>query len=78
MLLIPFSICSSRIFGSVRSILNQISSASSLPLIAVGPGWTKTKVIKAVKYGVDDILLTPASDAEIEEKIDSVSAQIAA
>jgi len=56
----------------------KISSASSLPLIAVGPGWTKTKVIKAVKYGVDDILLTPASDAEIEEKIDSVSAQIAA
>jgi len=56
----------------------KISAASALPLIAVGPAWTRTKVIKAVKYGVDDILLTPASDADIEEKIDSVSVQIAA
>jgi chemotaxis protein CheY-P-specific phosphatase CheC len=56
----------------------KISAASSLPLIAVGPAWTRTKVIKAVKYGVDDILLTPASDDDIVEKIDSVSAKIAA
>lgn len=56
----------------------KISAISSLPLIAVGPAWTKTKVIKAVKYGVDDILLTPASDADIAEKIDSVSAKKAA
>ncbi len=56
----------------------KISSASSLPLIAVGAQWTRTKVIKAVKYGVDDILLAPASDADIEGKIDSVSAKKAA
>jgi chemotaxis protein CheY-P-specific phosphatase CheC len=56
----------------------KISAASSLPLIAVGPEWTRTKVIKAVKYGVDDILLTPASDDDIAEKIASVSAKIAA
>lgn len=56
----------------------KISAASSLPLIAVGPGWTRTKVIKAVKYGVDDILLTPASDEDIIEKIDSVQAKMAA
>ncbi len=56
----------------------KISSASALPLIAVGAPWTRTKVIKAVKYGVDDILLTPASDSDIAEKIDSVSAQKAA
>lgn len=56
----------------------KISSASSLPLIAVGAPWTRTKVIKAVKYGVDDILLAPASDADIVEKIDSVSAKKAA
>jgi chemotaxis protein CheY-P-specific phosphatase CheC len=56
----------------------KISAVSSLPLIAAGPAWTRTKVIKAVKYGVDDILLTPASDDDIAEKIDSVSAKIAA
>ena len=56
----------------------KISTASSLPLIAAGPGWTRTKVIKAVKYGVDDILLTPGSNDDIGEKIDSVSAKMAA
>ncbi len=56
----------------------KISAASSLPLIAAGPEWTRTKVIKAVKYGVDDILLTPASDDDIIEKINSVQAKMAA
>ncbi len=56
----------------------KISAASSLPLIAAGPEWTRTKVIKAVKYGVDDILLTPASDNDIIEKINSVQARMAA
>ena len=56
----------------------KISAASSLPLVAAGPEWTRTKVIKAVKYGVDDILLTPASDNDIIEKIDSCQAQKAA
>ncbi len=56
----------------------KISAATSLPLVAAGPEWTRTKVIKAVKYGVDDILLTPASDNDIIEKIDSLQAQKAA
>ncbi len=56
----------------------KLSAASSLPLLAAGPEWTRTKVIKAVKYGVDDILLTPASDNDILEKIDSLQAQKAA
>ena len=47
----------------------KVSSACSLPLIAAAPGWTKTKVIKAVKYGVRDILLTPANTEDIEENI---------
>jgi hypothetical protein len=47
----------------------KVSAAASLPLIAAGPGWTRTKVIKAVKYGVRDILLTPASKEDIEENI---------
>ncbi len=56
----------------------KISAASSLPLLAAGPEWTRTKVIKAVKYGVDDILVTPASDDDIFEKIDSLQALKAA
>lgn len=56
----------------------KISTASPLPLVAAGPEWTRTKVIKAVKYGVNDILLTPASDNDILEKIDSLQAQKAA
>jgi len=47
----------------------KVSSACSLPLIVAAPGWTKTKVIKAVKYGVRDILLTPANTEDIEENI---------
>ncbi len=56
----------------------KISGASSLPLIAAGPGWTRSTVIKAVKYGVDDILLTPASQEDIGEKINSLTASMAA
>jgi PleD family two-component response regulator len=47
----------------------KISSSSSLPLIAAGPEWTRSKVLKAVRYGVTDILLTPAEPADVEEKI---------
>lgn len=56
----------------------KINAACSLPLIAVGPEWTRTKVIKAVKYGVDDILISPASEGDITEKTDSVQAKMAA
>jgi len=47
----------------------KVSSSCSLPLIAAAPGWTRTKVIKAVKYGIKDILLTPADTEDIEENI---------
>ena len=56
----------------------KVSSACSVPLIAAGPGWTRTKVIKAVKYGVRDILLTPASQADIRENINSNLLELAA
>ncbi|CAG37378.1 chemotaxis protein CheX [Desulfotalea psychrophila] len=48
----------------------KVSTGSSLPLIAAGPAWTKSKVLKAVKYGVSDILLTPAGQEDILENID--------
>ncbi|EKD34217.1 MAG: hypothetical protein ACD_75C02424G0002 [uncultured bacterium] len=56
----------------------KISSACSLPLIAAGPGWTRTKVIKAVKYGVLDILLTPAGKEDIEENVTNNLLRLAA
>lgn len=56
----------------------KISTACSCPLVAAGSSWTRTKVIKAVKYGVTDILLTPASDVDIEEKIASNHIKMAA
>ena len=56
----------------------KVSSACSVPLIAAGPEWTRTKVIKAVKYGVRDILLTPASEEDIRENINSNLLELAA
>jgi hypothetical protein len=56
----------------------KVSSACSVPLIAAGPGWTRTKVIKAVKYGVQDILLTPASHEDIEENVNNNLFELAA
>lgn len=39
------------------------------PVIAGGPEWTRSSVLKAVKYGARDILVTPATDEEIREKV---------
>lgn len=48
----------------IKSIADQ-----RLPLIAAGPNWTRSLVLQAVKYGVRDILVTPASSEQIQEKI---------
>jgi chemotaxis protein CheY-P-specific phosphatase CheC len=56
----------------------KINAACSLPLIAAGPRWTRSKVITAVKYGVNDILLTPATSDDIGEKIEHLSVKLAA
>ena len=45
------------------------SSGVPVPLVAAGPAWTRTMVLKAVKYGACDILITPSSQEEIEEKL---------
>ncbi len=62
----------------VFGVAIRISTASSLPLIAAGPAWTKGKVIKAVRYGVSDILLTPASREDIAENVQNNLLQMAA
>ncbi len=56
----------------------KVSSACSVPLIAAGPGWTRMKVIKAVKYGIRDILLTPAAEKDIRDNVSSNLLELAA
>ena len=56
----------------------KINASCRVPLIAAGPGWTRSKVFKAVKYGVSDILLTPASREDIEENIRNNMIRLAA
>ena len=56
----------------------NVRGASTLPLIAAGPAWTRSKVIKAVKYGISDILLTPAGDEDVAENIENNLARKAA
>jgi chemotaxis protein CheY-P-specific phosphatase CheC len=45
------------------------SSGFSVPLVAAGPAWTRTMVLKAVKYGACDILMTPSSPEDVQEKL---------
>lgn len=47
----------------------KVSTSCQLPIIATGAEWTRSKVMKAVKYGVTDILLTPATADEVAGKI---------
>ena len=47
------------------------SSGLSVPLVMAGPAWTRTTVLKAVKYGATDILLTPATATDVQEKLDA-------
>ena len=49
----------------------KISSAGlSVPLVVAGPAWTRTLVLKAVKYGARDILITPSSPVDVREKME--------
>ncbi len=49
----------------------KVSSSCSFPIVAAGPGWTRSMVIKAAKYGISDILLTPASEETIEVNVNN-------
>ncbi|MFN2354804.1 MAG: hypothetical protein ABR512_09810 [Desulfopila sp.] len=56
----------------------KVSSKAGAPIVAAGSQWTRSKVIKAVKYGVTDILLVPAENEEIREKINTNIIRLAA
>ncbi len=55
-----------------------VSSGCRLPLVAAAPAWTRSRVLKAVKYGARDILITPASEEDVREKIEANLGLIAA
>lgn len=50
----------------IRSVLQEAT-----PLIAAGPAWTKKSVLQALKYGACDILITPVSQEDLEEKLNA-------
>ncbi|MDJ0623906.1 MAG: hypothetical protein QNJ17_13135 [Desulfocapsaceae bacterium] len=56
----------------------KLRAMKPVPIVAAGSEWTRSRVIKAVKYGVTDILLTPSSSEEIREKVNGNMMQLAA
>jgi chemotaxis protein CheY-P-specific phosphatase CheC len=56
----------------------KISTSCSLPLIAIGYSWTRSKVFKAIKYGVSDIILAPATEEDVSRKITDHISSLAA
>lgn len=56
----------------------KLRAMRNVPIIAAGSEWTRSRVIKAVKYGVSDILLTPASTEDIQEKLNNNMVELAA
>ncbi len=55
--------------GFATAIKLQSLGKPAPPLIFVGPDWTRSTVMRAVKYGARDILMLPATGEEIQEKI---------
>lgn len=47
------------------------SAGLNVPLVAAGPAWTRSLVLKAVKYGASDILVTPSTPGDIRQKLET-------
>ncbi|MCW9050093.1 MAG: hypothetical protein OQK50_07180, partial [Deltaproteobacteria bacterium] len=55
--------------GFAAAIKLQAAGRPLPPIIFAGPEWTKSAVLRAVKYGAKDILVMPASGDEIQDKV---------
>ncbi len=55
--------------GIAAAIKIRSAADGNVPLIAAGPQWTRTTVLKALKYGICDILVTPAQPEDVLAKI---------
>jgi len=53
--------------GLAKAIKVRSAMEKDCPLIVAGPEWTRSLVVKARRYGADDIVMTPA-DREIIQK----------
>jgi len=54
--------------GFASAIKLQSAGRPLPPIIFAGPEWTRSAVLRAVKYGAKDILIMPASGDEIQDK----------
>ena len=55
--------------GFATAIKLQSTGRPLPPLIFAGPDWTRSAVLRAIKYGAKDIIIIPASNDEIQEKV---------
>jgi len=55
--------------GFAAAIKLQSTGRPLPPMIFAGPEWTRSAVLRAVKYGARDIIIMPASNDEIQEKV---------
>jgi hypothetical protein len=55
--------------GFAAAIKLQSAGRALPPLIFAGEEWTRSAVLRAVKYGARDILVIPASTDEIQDKV---------
>lgn len=55
--------------GFAAAIKLQSAGRALPPLIFAGEEWTRSAVLRAVKYGARDILVIPASTNEIQDKV---------
>ncbi|SEA62455.1 hypothetical protein SAMN05660420_02662 [Desulfuromusa kysingii] len=55
--------------GFAAAIKLQSAGQPLPPIIFAGSEWTRSAVLRAVKYGAKDILVTPASGDEIQDKV---------
>ena len=55
--------------GFAAAIKLQSTGRPLPPMIFAGPDWTRSAVLRAIKYGARDIIIIPASNDEIQEKV---------
>jgi chemotaxis protein CheY-P-specific phosphatase CheC len=66
---VVFTMDDTKELGLAAIIKAKAVFGGSVPLIAAGGQWTRSQVLQAVKYGVCDIVVMPASPDDIREKL---------
>lgn len=66
---VVFTMDDSKELGLAAIIKAKAVFGGSVPLVAAGGQWTRSQVLQAVKYGVCDIVVLPASPDDIREKL---------